>query len=272
MSNPAGQGSKGQYVCVDPVGLEGLVGSRSFTFTSGGTDAKLGLVGIHCDNLPCPPYSAAVALNCAQCTSEAAEVGDVFVQWGRSSCTSATSSLLYPGIAVTHSKDDGGGGTDTICLPLSKESSLPSQPLPLGAPELYAINFETNNGGVSFASLHGLSIHCAVCQSNTAGSTTFMQSANDVCPSGFNTEYRGYIMASRDRIDSNHQKQHWICMDVGAEEGSSRIDDNQPWLFLAQLVVSILPSPPYTHLEVFKSNKYIPTLYNLKLSVLSRRL
>ena len=74
---------------------------------------------------------------------------------------------------------------------------------------LYRVEYHTALKGLwKLWELHGKDVPCAVCQT-TDSLATLMQPGSEICPSGWSTEYRGYIMSSA----AGERRSEFVCVD-----------------------------------------------------------
>ena len=82
-------------------------------------------------------------------------------------------------------------------------------------------------------------VPCAVCASPR--SAVFTQPGSDVCPTGWITEYSGWLAAAASSI----YRSEFVCIDRFAENGGSPADHNGALFYPAQAVCGSLPCAPY---------------------------
>jgi hypothetical protein len=194
-----------QHVCVDDE-TEGIVDSETDSPSAGlysvETGDGFGAAGGYIDNKEA---------TCAQCSSDG---GPAYVRWGRSSCPEAA-KLVYAGLAAgSHYTGHTGGGYNFLCMHsdalYSSEGNTDEERT--GA-RLYRTEYGTFIKGLwTLWYLQDEDVPCAVCQSS-GSVATLMQPGNTECPSGWSTEYTGYIMAS----DLIYHRGEYVCVDSDAE-------------------------------------------------------
>ncbi len=196
------------FVCVDenPVAIDQSVPQR----TNGGQwyFAEVDCAG----SLPCPPYNdnGNPEVTCAQCTADPNVVnktGDVFTYWGKSNSCPSGSDVVYKGYAAGSSTQQSGSGGNIMCL--SDDPKLPKFPtlaFTQVAP-LFGVKYQTAESWVpvGLQDVDGQDAVCTVCQS--AG-VVLMQPGSTVCPTGFNTEFTGYLVSS----DFRDHDQTTVCL------------------------------------------------------------
>eukprot|EP01047_Picozoa_sp_COSAG01_P085635 COSAG01_NODE_18902_length_1045_cov_1.292812_1_plen_311_part_01 len=83
---------------------------------------------------------------------------------------------------------------------------------------LFRAEYETSGKGLwKLWHLHDEDVPCAVCQS-TGSLATLMQPGNSVCPSGWSSEYSGFIMSAP--YNDNYRTEY-ICVDAEAEASAN---------------------------------------------------
>ena len=164
--------------------------------------------------------------------------GVVYVRWGHNSCPSTGAQLVYSGRAGgAHWRNKGGGG-NSQCLPLDPNylsySSGSQETSYMYGAEYISTNFiKTNSAGTD--------VPCAVCYVSTRN-TLYIMPAKYTCPSGWTTEYYGYLMAER----FNHHRSLFSCVDKELKQvtGSKRVDYGMVFHTVEGRCGS-LPCPPY---------------------------
>lgn len=133
-------------------------------------------------------------------------VGSVYIRWGNNECPE-TASLVYGGIAGGANFEDIGGGTNPQCLPWNPtyKSSDNGERDDVFSATIYGSEYQLH-GELGKAS-HQSDVPCAVCYTNH--SAQFMLPAQYECPTGWTTEYEGYLMSSR----HDHQRTEYTCID-----------------------------------------------------------
>jgi len=165
--------------------------------------------------------------------------GVVYVRWGHNSCPDGGAQLVYAGRAGgSHYKSSGGGGNPQ-CLPLDPNFYKTIS----GAQEwgyMYGAEYEWTNGLV--ANSHDTDVPCAVCHVPTRNAL-YMIPAKYTCPTGWTTEYFGYLMSER----YSHHRSQFSCVDYNLKSviGSSH-NHNGFLFFTVEGVYGSLPCPPYT--------------------------
>ena len=85
---------------------------------------------------------------------------------------------------------------------------------------LFRLQYSTTAQGLwKLWGLHNEDVPCAVCQS-TGSLATLMQPGNEMCPSGWSTEYTGFMMSA----PTGRWRGEYVCVDGDAEKGNSDTD------------------------------------------------
>ncbi|XP_071126914.1 short-chain collagen C4-like [Mytilus edulis] len=164
--------------------------------------------------------------------------GDNYIRWGRTSCPSGGTKLMYSGFMGGGYYKDPGGPARPICLP--------SQPNFLktsggGGAFVYGTEFQSGFFGPK---AKYQDVPCAVCEVQ-AGSKTIMIPGRYKCYPGWKREYYGNLAAGYAK--NNNHASAYICIDLkpeyihGGNGGSNKAN------FLHDVVVRCgsLPCPPY---------------------------
>ena len=163
--------------------------------------------------------------------------GIVYVRWGHDRCPSSA-QRVYSGRAGGSFYRDSGGGSNPQCLPLD-----PNYLRTVGGKQddvagIYGAEYETNYFN---RAAHNYDIPCAVCYI-TQRSTVYMMPAKYTCPSGWTTEYYGYLMAER----WNHNRSQFTCIDNTFKSvGGSAANKNGLVFYPVEGRCGSLPCPPY---------------------------
>lgn len=171
VAGPQGsQGQKGDNGDIGPLGPVGLIGPPGLK----------GMMG------PQGPQG-----NAGPQGSPGPSAGSSYVRWGRTSCPEGR-ELVYRGRAATKHYSDVGGGINYQCLPAVPEYGNFREGIQ-GHSLLYQVEYEIpmEQLGVS----DDENVPCAVCYVPTR-STTIMIPALLSCPTGWTSEYSGYLMSA----------------------------------------------------------------------------
>ena len=167
--------------------------------------------------------------------------GVTYIRWGRTICPRGT-SLVYSGVAAGTKYNTNGGTSDTLCLAGNPQykagdasTSFPAQ--------LSGVRNEV--GGTSSTPLNHrfhTYLPCALCYTTTK-STSFMLPGRYTCPSGWSSEYAGYIMS--EYTQSGRGRRDTICVDQNAEAASTKGSAHPAMLYLMQASCIGLDCPPF---------------------------
>ena len=164
--------------------------------------------------------------------------GLVYVRWGHDSCPSTGAQLVYTGRAAGPHYTSKGGGTNPQCLPLDPNflktvSGTQSYSLIHGAEYDYTDPLVANS--------HNGDVPCAVCYVPTR-TTLYMLPAKYTCPTGWTTEYYGYLMSAH----KTHYRQQYSCVDSALKSTIGSFANHNGYLFYSvEGVCGALPCPPY---------------------------
>ena len=141
---------------------------------------------------------------------DAGSSGVTYIRWGRTVCPQGT-SLVYSGVAAGTKYNTHGGTSDTLCLagnPQYKAGDASSS----NAAQLSGVR---NGVGGSPApplnNRYDTYLPCALCYTTTK-STSFMLPGRYTCPSGWSSEYTGYIMTEY-TYSNRPGRRDTICVD-----------------------------------------------------------
>ena len=167
--------------------------------------------------------------------------GVVYVRWGHDSCPSTGAQLVYSGRAGGSEHRHKGGGSNPLCLPLDP-NYLRYQPGSQDHTFIYGTEYHRTNGLVP--NTQDADVPCAVCyvSSRTA---LYMIPAKYTCPTGWTTEYYGYLMSERSK-HPHHHKSQFLCIDQAMETAIGSFHDHNGQLFSpVEGRCGSLPCPPY---------------------------
>ena len=172
-------------------------------------------------------------------TVNASNIGTVYTRWGREVCpTGAT--LVYSGYAAGSYYTQSGAGSNHLCL-----SSSPTWDAfndTVSNPSLlYGSEYEITSPGMGLEALQDFDVPCAVCLVNTA-TISLMVPGTQICPSGFNLQYAGYIMSKH----QTQSKSEYVCVDraMTGISGSSA-NNNGDLFYVTEGACGSLPCLPY---------------------------
>ena len=168
-----------------------------------------------------PGYTDGKEVTCALCSSNA---GPTYVRWGRTTCPTA-SDLVYSGYAAGSHYEETGGGYNLVCLHETPVYGTTEDTVDDNVAKLYRVEFETEDKGLwKMWGLHNADVACAVCQP-TGSIAVLMQPGSAVCPTGWSTEYEGFIMAAPSHT-SQHRRSEYVCVDSTPEAVGDPADNS----------------------------------------------
>ena len=166
--------------------------------------------------------------------------GVSYTRWGSSTCPDVPgTNLVYAGITgSSHHRDSNGGAANHLCMPpnpdytLTLESGLRA----VGA-FLYGVQYQS-----PLVAREVGDVPCAVCFTATRGAA-LMVPAKTTCPTGWTTEYIGYLMT--ERTHDVHLRSIYECVDSGQEYMISAVPAAGGLLTHVEARCGTLKCPPY---------------------------
>ena len=179
-----------------------------------------------------------------QQTRPATGGSSVYTRWGREECA-GDAELVYRGIVGGGKHDEVGNGANYLCLPHD----------PVLGPKVSSS--DKSNAHVYGAEYQGLDsllhgdfgdqdVPCVVCK--IPRTVNFMLPAKNICPSGWNSEYKGYLVAQYYGYEG---KTEFVCLDESptkAEDGQRNYDAVTMYKAIARC--GSLPCPHYEERHV----------------------
>ncbi|XP_076448955.1 short-chain collagen C4-like [Babylonia areolata] len=164
--------------------------------------------------------------------------GSTFVRWGKKTCAN-TSQLVYSGVAGGSWYDHTGAAANPLCLTLAPQfDGTAAHPTYRGY--LYGAEYEL------IPNHHEHDVPCSVCR--TALSTTIMIPATRTCPTGWTTQYTGYLTSGH---YGHKAASEYVCLDNDPENASSGHVNHNGYLFYFTVTqCGSLPCPPYVNNKV----------------------
>jgi subtilisin-like proprotein convertase family protein len=164
--------------------------------------------------------------------------GVVYTRWGRTTCPTGITQLYAGYVGSGHYTHSGSGGNQ-VCLhsqPTWDEYNDGNQEGAL----IYGTEYENQGAVASLADRHDYDMQCSVCFAEDKN-TQFMQPGRNVCPTGWVTEYQGYLMANH----YTQQKSEFVCVDRQMEKGGSNSNSNGNLWYTTEAECGSLPCGPY---------------------------
>lgn len=167
--------------------------------------------------------------------------GAIYTRWGVSTCP-AGNTLVYSGFTAGAHYTQSGSGGNTVCLASNPIWTNPSGGLlafnDTNQDEslIYGTEYEVGNGVIGLGSRQDYDSVCAVCIQPNAN-ITFMYPGAATCPSGWTTEYFGYLMANQ----YQQAKSSYICVDVNPAAAGSNGNSNGNLLYATEAECGSLP-------------------------------
>ncbi|XP_076448952.1 uncharacterized protein LOC143285503 isoform X2 [Babylonia areolata] len=160
--------------------------------------------------------------------------GSTFVRWGRKTCAN-TSQLVYSGVAGGSWYDHPGAAANPLCLTLAPQfDGTAAHPTHRGY--LYGAEYQV------ILNHHEHDVPCSVCR--TALSTTIMIPATRTCPTGWTTQYTGYLTSGH---YGHKAASEYVCLDKDPEHASS---GHVNLFYFTVTQCGSLPCPPYVNNKV----------------------
>ncbi|CAH1793193.1 unnamed protein product [Owenia fusiformis] len=193
--------------------------------------------------------------DCEPPTVESA-VWTTYVRWGRTVCPATNgATVLYKGIAAGSEHLHTGGGSNYLCLPDDPEWQTYVDGVAVAGAYIHGAEYQfykDNKHHVPFSganapggdphALHDQDVPCVVCQ---IPRNTVMIPAKRTCPSGWTSEFNGYLVAEHYSHPSNKE---FVCMDDAPEALTGGHENRNGALFYSvQSVCGSLPCPKYVN-------------------------
>ncbi|XP_076448958.1 short-chain collagen C4-like [Babylonia areolata] len=164
--------------------------------------------------------------------------GSTFVRWGRKTCAN-TSQLVYSGVAGGSWFDHPGAAANPLCLTLAPQFDGTAAH-PHNRAYLYGVEYE------DIPKHDDHDVPCSVCRA--ALSTTIMIPATRTCPTGWTTQYTGYLTSG---YFGHKSASEYVCLDKDLENASSgHLNQNGKFFYFTVTRCGSLPCPPYVNNKV----------------------
>ncbi|XP_071133346.1 uncharacterized protein [Mytilus edulis] len=173
--------------------------------------------------------------------------GASYTQWGRSTCTSRNSKLVYDGYTSGSSYAKPGAAANHLCLPKKPQwgvydEKVNTNPF-IGAAVFNIYDIDIKNSLFDKSKYDRYSFPCAVCHTKTGSSTLMIPGRKD-CIGDWKKEYTGYLMAG---WPDHTAATEYLCIDAESERSKKASSwTNKPIIFtVAAKCNGVLPCPPY---------------------------
>ena len=169
--------------------------------------------------------------------------GVTYTRWGHTACPGGA-SLVYEGLAGGSHYNEHGGGANVLCLVKSPQYNPGTTTLDQSLAIIYGTEYELGAGQALNRGLrHNHNVPCAVCHVSTR-SSQIMVPGTYKCPSGWTTEYSGWLMAAH---HGHKGRNMFTCIDKDAEVVPGQGADNNGNLFyhVEANCGTGFPCPPY---------------------------
>ncbi|XP_045182164.2 uncharacterized protein LOC123540904 isoform X1 [Mercenaria mercenaria] len=175
------------------------------------------------------------------------ESSSTYVRWGRTTCPSNDTDLVYHGYMASTAYASSGGGSNFLCLSPDPQWSYYDESITSLATikgveyEFYAHHAD---GAAKFFGhdVYNDDAVCAVCHSRR--SSSLMIPGRNECYSGWTKEYSGYLVSE---YDTATHESDFICLDDRPESvvGGKNDDDESLLYFVEASCGKSLECPPY---------------------------
>ena len=154
-----------------------------------------------------------------------------------------TSLLYLAGISAGQSHLHTGGMSNTLCLHSSPTFGKFSDKVDTSQ-YIYGVEYEQGNFNPFGHALQNQDAPCAVCRAVKQG-VHIMIPGRNICPSGWKTEYQGYLMSEH---YGHRGRTTAVCVDMDAEGfPRSAADKNGNLWYTIQAACGSLPCGPYVY-------------------------
>ena len=170
--------------------------------------------------------------------------GIAYTRWGRTTCPSNGTSLIYTGYAAGDHYIHKGGSPNMLCLPEEPIWAKYDESLNTAGSFLYGVEYEKDGRGKSILGkdLNQNDAPCAVCETQWR-SRRLMIPGRTTCYDGWTKEYWGYLMSGHYQHAKNSD--HY-CVDAdpqGLPGGHG--NENGYLLYFVEVRCGALKCPPY---------------------------
>jgi hypothetical protein len=169
--------------------------------------------------------------------------GVAYTRWGRTICPKGT-SLIYEGLAAGSHYNHHGGSANVICIVKNPKYNPETTTVNINLGVLYGSEYQIGTGQALNPGLRNdHNVPCSVCHISTRSSQIMVPGTYE-CPSGWTTEYSGWLMGGH---HAHKGRNMFVCMDKEAEVvpgQQANNDGNLFYHFEVDCGVGI-PCPPY---------------------------
>lgn len=163
--------------------------------------------------------------------------GSTYIRWGRKTCNTNGTDLVYTGYMAGHHYNEPSGGSEFLCLPHDVTWPQPGHPYSLTA-RIYGTEYEMHAGLTG--NIYNQDVPCCLCKTRRATAVMFPGRTN--CFPGWTLEYHGYLTAGQ-RTSSLTS---YACTDSSPEAlDGGAVDNNEAVLHNVEAKCGSLPCPPY---------------------------
>ncbi|XP_052790063.1 short-chain collagen C4-like [Mya arenaria] len=176
--------------------------------------------------------------------------GAVYVRWGRTTCPTNGTDLVYTGYTAGNSYNQGGAA-EYLCRTSEPIWSVYDDTAQRYSSKVYGTEYEFElytNGGAQFfgKNLFNHDAPCAVC--HTSRRTTIMIPGRNQCYPGWTKEYSGYLVSTLSGYSGYSSPSNYACLDSDAEFESADYEDKDGKLmYLVESICGSLRCPPYVN-------------------------
>ena len=173
--------------------------------------------------------------------------GANYIHWGRKSCPTVSGTKeIYSGVTAGSFYTHAGGGSNYLCM--VQDAKYQSGAVTTGGYPTFIYGTEYQTASRSLASLHDHNVPCAACLVTTRTSKIMVPGTTD-CPSGWTTEYTGWLMSA---YYGHAGRTEHVCVDKDAEALAGQVANNNGALMYHSTVWCDaanpgIPCPPYVN-------------------------
>ncbi|XP_052790161.1 short-chain collagen C4-like [Mya arenaria] len=177
-------------------------------------------------------------------------IGNVYIRWGRTTCPTNGTDLVYTGYAAGNLYTENGAA-DNLCLTSEPIWGAYDDTAQSYSAKVYGTEYEFDlytNGGAQFfgKNLQDHDAPCAVC--HTSRRATVMIPGRNQCYPGWTKEYSGYLVSTLSGYPGFLSPSNYACMDSDAEfESADYESKNGKLMYLVEAICGSLRCPPYVN-------------------------